>query len=113
MKTLGMMHPTDIPTFGSTDAIGVMVAVAGTAQAFDTPAGVGYVSFSANGGIDYFVAFGSTLAAVPTTSSTPGTTKNVSIPNPDVRNIGSTLSCTGISIVSASTGVISMEWFHA
>jgi hypothetical protein len=111
MKTLGMMHPTDIPTFGSTDAIGTMVAVAGTAQAFDTPSGAGYVSFSANS-IDFYVAFGSTNASVPTVSSTPGTTANRSIPNPDVRNIGSTLTCTGISIVSPSTGIIVMEWFH-
>lgn len=111
MKTLGIMHPTDIPTFGSTDAIGTMVSVANTAQAFDTPAGAGYVSFSSNS-IDFFVAFGSTNAAVPTTSSTPGTTTNRSIPNPDVRNIGSTASCTGISIVSASVGVITMEWFR-
>lgn len=111
MKTLGMLHPTDIPTFGSTDAIGYMIAAAGTAQAFDTPSGAGFVSISQSGGIDVYVAYGSTNAAVPTTSSTPGTTANRSILNPDVRNIGSTAACTGISIVSPSTGVIQMEWF--
>lgn len=110
MKTLGIRNSAEIPTFGSTDAIGTMVAAAGTAQAFDTPSGAGFVSFASNG-IDFYVAFGSTNAAVPTTSSTPGTTANRSIPNPDVRNIGSTASCTGISIVSPSTGVIVMEWF--
>lgn len=111
MKTLGVLHQTDIPTFGSTDAIGTMVSVAGTAQAFDTPTGAGFVSFSSNN-IDFYVAFGSTNAAVPTTSSTPGTTANRSVPNPDVRNIGSATVCTGISIVSPSTGIIVMEWFH-
>lgn len=109
MKTLGMMHPTDILTNASSDAIATMVSVAGTGQAFDTPTGAGFVSFGAN--VDFWVRFGSTVATVPTTSSTANTTANTSVLNPTVRNIGSTLACTGISIVSASTGYIVMEWF--
>jgi hypothetical protein len=110
MKTLGMLHPTDVLNYS--DAIGTVVCVAGTAQAFDTPAGAGFVSFSPTGGIDFYVAFGSTGATVPTTSSIAGTTANRSVANPTVRNIGSTLSCTGISVVSGSAGVVTVEWFH-
>jgi hypothetical protein len=110
MKTLGMLHPTDV--LNASDAIGTAVCVAGAAQAFDTPAGAGFVSFSAVSGLDFYVAFGSTGASVPTTSSTAGSTANRSVLNPTARNIGSTQSCTGISIVSGGAGIVVMEWFH-
>lgn len=103
MKTLGTLHPTQIAAFP--DSIGVAVLAAGVGQAFDVPADAGYVVFGAN--VDFFAAYGSTAASVSTASSTAG----ISELNPTARNLGSTQACTGISVISAAAGIVTMSWF--
>jgi hypothetical protein len=105
MKSPGIQHPSDI--LASPDTVQQAVFVAGTGQAFDVPAGGHYVVFS--GSVDFWVRYGSTAASIPTTSST-GSSTNAEL-NPSSRNIGSTLSCTGLSVVSASTGYLTMAWY--
>jgi hypothetical protein len=88
-----------------------VVAVAGTGQAFDVPAGAPLCWSSRGSGIDYLGALRlDGNASIPTTSSTPGSSTNAEL-NPSSRNIGSTLSCTGLSVVSASTGYLTMAWY--
>lgn len=105
MKTIGIMHPTDIAA--SPDTIGIAVLVAATGQAFDVPAGAGFVSFGAD--CNFIARYGSTSAQVPTSSSTAGSTSGEV--NPTARNIGSTQSCTGISLISATSGIVTMSWY--
>lgn len=105
MKNIGILHPTEI--LPSPDYVQQCVFVAGTGQAFDVPTGAGYVTFSAS--VDFWVRYGSTAASIPTTSST-GSSTNAEL-NPTARNVGSTLSCTGVSVISASTGYLTMNWF--
>lgn len=108
MKTIGVMHPTDsVPTFS--DTIGVAVLAAGVGQAFDTPTGAGMVLFGAD--CNFFVRYGSTGAAVPAASSA-GSSSGVEY-NPTARNNVSTAACTGISIISPSSGIVTMSWFRA
>jgi hypothetical protein len=105
MKTLGTRNPTEIlscPNF-----VQSFVLSSGVAQAFDTPTGAGYVAFSMNS--DVWVSYGSTSATVPAASSTGSSGSEL---NPTVRNIGSTASCTGISIYSDSACKGSLAWFH-
>ena len=71
---------------GFPDFVQAVVLVANTGQAFDTPAGMGSVLFSMNA--DFYARYGSTAAAVPTTSSTAATGSEL---NPTARNIGSSL----------------------
>ncbi len=105
MKPIGTLHPTEILTFP--DNVQQCVFVANTGQAFDVPTGTNFVNFSSN--VDFFVRYGSTAASIPTTSST-GSSTNAEL-NPTVRNIGSTLSCTGVSVVSAFAGILTMGWY--
>jgi hypothetical protein len=105
MKTLGTLHPTEIVS--SPDVVQQAVLAAGTGQAFDVPTGGAYCLFSSN--VDLWVRYGSTAASIPTTSST-GSSTNAEL-NPTARNIGSTLGCTGISIISASSGYATMAWY--
>lgn len=105
MKTLGVMHPTDVPV--NSDSVQQAVLVANTGQAFDVPTGGRYVVFGGN--VDFLVRWGSTTASVPTTSSTGSSTNSEM--NPLSRNIGSTASCTGYSIVSSVAGIVTASWF--
>ena len=94
--------------------IGVVLA-SSVPQAFDTPAGMGYASFSFDS--DVFVKYGSTATGYPTSSSTAGTTFGERIPgaaaSPVLRNIVSTAACTGISIVAAALAGTrgSISWY--
>ena len=83
-----------------------VVLSSGTAQAFDTPTGMCFASFAMNN--DVWVSYGSTAAAVPSTSSTAATGSEL---NPTIRNIGSTLATTGISLVSDYATKGSINWF--
>lgn len=83
----------------------VLSSGSSAAQAFDTPAGAGYVAFSFN--TDIWVRYGSTAATPPTTTSTGSSGSEL---NPTIRNIGSTLSCTGISIASDTPGKGCLIW---
>lgn len=109
MNPLGTMHPTDVISRASTDSISNIVFAANVAQAIDVPTGAGYVNFSAN--VDFWVAFCSTTVFIPTSSTTAGSSSNTSIINPTARNFHSTQSCTGISVISASSGYLALEWF--
>ena len=91
---------------GFPDFVQAVVLVANTGQAFDTPAGMGSVLFSMNA--DFYARYGSTAAAVPTTSSTAATGSEL---NPTARNIGSSLTTTGISLISESAAKGSLAWF--
>lgn len=84
-----------------------VVLASSVAQAFDVPAGMGYVNFAFNA--DVWAKYGSTQATIPATTSTAGTTNSEL--NPTARNIGSTVACTGISIISASACAGSLSWF--
>lgn len=84
-----------------------VVLSSGVGQAFDVPAGMGYVGFSMNA--DFWVKYGSTAAAVPSTSSTSGTTNSEL--NPTYRNIGSTAATTGISIAADAATKGSLNWY--
>jgi hypothetical protein len=84
------------------------VLASSVGQAFDTPTGCAFVNFSPAQGVDYYVLFGSTAAAVPSVSLTTG---NGSELNPTLRNVGSTLATTGLSIISPQTGVVTMSWY--
>ena len=79
----------------------------GVGQAFDIPAGMGYVGFSMNA--DFWAKYGSTAALVPSTSTTAGS----STPelNPTIRDFGSSLGCTGISLVSDFACKGSLSWY--
>lgn len=98
----GLLHPTDILRYPNRVATAVLVA--NTGQAFDIPTGAGIVSFGAN--VDFYVQYGSTAAAVPTTSST-ATSTNSEL-NPTARSVSGT---TGFSIVGPSAGVVTMSFF--
>lgn len=86
-----------------------VVFAAGTGQAFDVPTGMAFVAFSSN--VDFWVQYGSTAATIPTSSTTAGTSSPEL--NPTIRNIQSTATTSGISLISASTGVCSMTWYKA
>lgn len=105
MKGTGLTHPQDI--LAIPDYVQQAVLVANTGQAFDVPTGANYVVFGAN--TDFFARYGSTAASVPTTSST-GSSTNAEM-NPTARNVGSTLTTTGLSLVAASAGIVTMSWF--
>lgn len=89
------------------DFVQGVVLAAGTAQAFDTPTGMGYALFSFDQ--DFWVKYGSTAATVPSSSTTSGTTNSEL--NPTIRNIASTASCTGISLISNFTANGSISWY--
>lgn len=105
MKTLGTLHPTETPTVS--DTIQQAVFVANTAQAFDVPPGGCMVAFASD--VNFWVRYGSTGASIPTTSSTGGST-NAEL-NPLQRNVVSTASCTGYSVISPSSGYFTASWY--
>lgn len=106
MKTFGTQHPTEVPA--TSDTIQQAVLAANVGAAFDTPPGGGIVAFGANG--DFWVRWGSTAAAIPTTNST-GSSTNCEL-NPLSRNVGSTLNTTGYSIIAPSSGYVTASWYH-
>lgn len=105
MKGTGLTHPQDVIV--SPDYVQQAVLVANTGQAFDVPTGGSYVVFGSNA--DFMVRWGSTAASIPTTSST-GSSTNAEM-NPTARNVGSTASTTGFSIIAATVGIVTMSWY--
>lgn len=79
------------------------------AQAFDVPAGMGFVVFSMNN--DFWVKYGAATATIPSSSTTAGTTTPEL--NPTYRRIGSTASCTGIAIASEYATKGSINWYKS
>jgi hypothetical protein len=88
------------------DFVQPVVLASGVGQAFDTPAGMGFVSFAMN--TDIFVRYGSTAAAAPSTSSTGSSGSEF---NPGIRNISSAQACTGISLIAETSGKGSLQWY--
>lgn len=86
-----------------------VVLAAGTGQWFETPTGMGAVIFSMDQ--DFWVQWGSTAAAVPSSSTTSGTTSAEL--NPTTRFIGSTATTSGFSIVSSFACKGSLDWYKA
>lgn len=109
MKTIGTKNSAEITAFS--DFIQQAVLVANTGQAFDMPNAAGQINFTGTVGVDLWVRFGSTAAAIPTTTTTGGSTTNNTVLNPGLRNISSTMNCTGYSVISATTGVAVMEFW--
>lgn len=105
MKGTGLSHPLDI--ISSPDYVQQAVLASSIGAAFDTPTGAGFVVFGSNG--DFMARYGSTAASIPTTNST-GSSTNAEM-NPTARNVGSTLSCTGISLIAASACIVTLSWF--
>ncbi len=105
MKALGITNSDEIPQ--PSNYVQGVVFAAGTGQAFDVPAGAGYVAFSFPS--DFWVKFGSTGVVIPTSSTTAGSTSPEL--NPTARNIGSSAGCTGISLISATTQAGSISWY--
>jgi hypothetical protein len=106
MRGTGLLHNTDI--IGVSDTVTTVALTSGTGQAFDTPTGARYGMFTFN--VDIWVAYGSTGATSPAASSTVGSTKLEL--NPTIRNIGSTLDCTGVSVYSDLTGKGVIVWYN-
>jgi len=107
-----MAKGTGLPTqsiLAVPDAVQAVVLAAGTGQAFDVPTGMACVAFSMDQ--DFWVLYGSTAASVPTTSSTSLTT-NAEL-NPTVRNVQSTATTSGISIISSVVCSGSLAWYKA
>lgn len=105
MKTLGIKNSGEI--LGAPNFVQDVVLSSGVAQAFDTPAGAAYVAFAFTDNIR--AQYGTTGAALPTTTSTNSSGSEL---NPTIRNLGSTLSTTGISIISPSACNGSLAWFN-
>lgn len=109
-----MAKGTGIPTqsiLAVPDFVQNVVLAANTGQAFDTPTGMAYVVFSFNA--DFWAKYGSTSAAIPTSSSTIGSSALSSELNPTARNIQSTATTSGISLIADSACKGSMAWFKA
>lgn len=105
MKAMGINNTDEI--MQAPDFVQAVVLASSVGQSFDTPAGAGFVVFSFSD--NYWVRYGSTTAGLPSSSSTAGS--STSELNPTARNIGSTASCTGISISSPNAQVGSISWW--
>lgn len=106
MKALGIHNSNEI--MQRPDYIQAVVLASSVGQAFDLPAGAGIVGFSFPD--NFWVKYGSTSALVPTTSTTAGSSSAEL--NPTIRNVGSTQSCTGISIISVNAQAGSITWWQ-
>lgn len=108
MRPLSLYRPGNIKQWS--DYVS-SVALTTSAQAFDTPAGAGFIQFSST--TPFTVKFGSTAAAIATTSSTGGADSELIYPGQDaIRALGSTTSCTGFSILASTAGgMVSVAYY--
>ncbi len=108
MRGIGTRNQAEITA--PPDTITQTVFATTAPQAFDIPSGANYVGFSFNG--DISVQYGSTKANWPATASSAANTgtSNGEI-NPSIRNIGSTLGTTVISIAPAGACQGSLSWW--
>lgn len=104
MKNLSILRPSMIMAFP--DYVDAAVLAANTANTYNVPSGAAFVGFSAN--IDFYVSYGNTGATLPTTDNVAGTASEL---NPTIRYIGSTKETTGITLVSGSSGQVTLSWF--
>lgn len=112
MKTLGVINPTDrYQTYS--DSVGTLSLAAATGAAVDVPAQAHFLQ--AQSDAPFWIRYGSTAASIPSSSSTASSTNSEYVPlaaMPLRRNIGSTLTTTGISIIAPTTGIVSLQWFN-
>jgi hypothetical protein len=102
---IGTLHPTD--NLPRPQYINHCVfAAASSGHAFDTPSGANFVSFSAD--CNFVVRYGSTAAVYPSSDVIDGSGNEL---NATMRNIGSTLTTTGLSLIAPSSGIVTMSWF--
>lgn len=108
MRTLGTMHPTDNPVAPDV-VLTLVVTVASSGRAFDWPSGTKYASFGSD--CNFYANYGSTSAFIPTTALTSAATgsSNCQEINPGVRQIPG--GSTGGSIISPSSGVVTIACY--
>lgn len=108
MKPLQLSRPAMIMTPSDTIQ---SVALTTSAQALDVPTGGTIASFASDS--NFYASFGSTGAAVPTTTTTaPSTGNSCSELNPTIRDLHSTAKTTGLSIIApAAGGILTISWF--
>jgi len=108
MRTLGTMHPSDNPV-APDFVLTLVVTVASSPRTFDWPTGAKYASFGSD--CNFFANYGSTAVTLPT-SSLAGVSSGSSAcqeMNPGVRAIPG--GSTGGSIISASTGFVTIAFY--
>lgn len=108
MRTLGTMHPTDNPV-APDYVLTMVVTVASSARAFDWPTGTRFASFGSD--CNFFVNYGSTAVTLPTSSLAGVTTGSSACQeiNPGVRSVPA--DSTGGSVISPSTGYITIACY--
>lgn len=106
-KGMGIRNSGEILSFPDYTQAVVLATGSSNAQAFDVPTGMAFACFAFNA--DVWVKYGSTAVVIPSTSTTAGS----STPelNPTTRNLGSTQSCTGISLASEYVTKGSINWY--
>lgn len=103
-RNTGLLHPTEIIVVPDTVSYAVLASSVG--QTFDVPAGCKFVVFGAD--CNFMAKYGATNAAIPGASATGSSAGEY---NPISRNLLSTQATTGISVISPTTGIVSMAWY--
>lgn len=89
-----------------------VVLASSVAQAFDVPTGAMYAQISMD--LNCYAKYGSASALNPTTSSSAGSSsceQLLASNGPHLRNLSSTLACTGLSLISTGAAVGSISWY--
>ena len=102
------IHAQSILTFPDYTQPVVLSTGSSNAQAFDVPTGMRFAGFSMDH--DFWVKYGSTAVAIPSTSSTAGSSSPEL--NPTYRDLQSSAACTGISIASEYATKGSINWYR-
>ncbi len=111
MRNTGLMHPTDIP-LSADYLITLTVTAASSPRFFDWPTGAKFATFGAD--CNFFINYNTTGVTIPTSSAAavnaaqPATTTSSAANelNPASRQIPG--GSTGGSVISPSTGIISI-----
>ena len=116
MRSIGPM----IETYGTVpaDTMATAVLAATTGEAFDIPSGAAIMRITgvttANGAYAFAVNIGSTQAVWPSadaTATTNTTSLNVIVHGNDARFFQLPSGTTGLSLISATSGIVSMEFW--
>lgn len=104
MKAIGIHNTNEI--MQRPDFVQAVVLASSVGQSFTPPAGAGFVAFSFPD--NFWVNYGNTSAGLPAATSTGSSNSEL---NPTVRNIGSTLSTSVISVSSPNAQAGSISWW--
>lgn len=85
------------------------VAVTTSGQTIDVPTGASFVEYT--GTNPAIISFGSTGATYPATTSTAGSSNGAYLNSGEARFIGSTASCTAITLLSSAAGAGTLQWW--